>query len=103
MPSLRGDDGMNDACGQRGKTGSRFPPFRRRGPSDRATPPDFRADLGEWARKSGCAVLRMTLEPLAAATKMRAGSARDCGRGESAIGGCRQGRRRYQFEAARDE
>jgi len=31
-----------------------------RDPSDRARPPDFRAGLGEWARKSGCAVFRMT-------------------------------------------
>jgi hypothetical protein len=42
------------------KTGLKFPPSRRRGPSDRATPPDFRAGLGAWARKSGCAVFRMT-------------------------------------------
>jgi hypothetical protein len=37
-----------------------FPP-RRRDPSDRATAPDFRASLGKWARKSGCAVFRMTV------------------------------------------
>ena len=51
------------------KTGPGFPPYRRRDPprgtrgrlSDRANPPDFRAGLGEWARKSGCAVLGMTM------------------------------------------
>jgi hypothetical protein len=35
-------------------------PTRRRDSSDRATPPDFRAGLGEWARKSGCSVFGMT-------------------------------------------
>jgi len=46
------------------KTGPGFPPFRRRDPSDRATPPDFRAGLGEWRAlcqmRAGCAVLGMT-------------------------------------------
>jgi hypothetical protein len=42
------------------KNGLGFPPFRRRDLSDRANPPDFRAGLGERARKSGCAVLGMT-------------------------------------------
>jgi hypothetical protein len=37
--------------------------FRRSGAeirSERAKAPNFRAGLGEWARKSGCALLRMT-------------------------------------------
>ena len=51
-----------DHGGRKARKGEpRFPPFRRRDPSARATQPDFRAGLGEWARKSGCAVLGMTV------------------------------------------
>ena len=53
-------NGVVDIVEKPRKTGPGFPPYRRRGPSDRATPPDFRASLGEWARKSGCAVFGMT-------------------------------------------